>query len=142
MKTIDVWHDTTSDCDKPVWCVSLVENREELSCLRTFKSRDKAVKWGRLTARERGLALRECDAMGRTSEIATKTVYGQCDEHGRCYGFEADCDIGSFGDGLEGETVTLPDGSAGTVTKVYSYIQTGGSGVSNYVDVAIDVDAD
>lgn len=64
------------------------------------------------------------------------------DEHGRCYGFQpVDGEAGSFGESLEvGQEVETDDGDTGYVSKVYGYIQTGGSGTSNYVAVDIRVD--
>ena len=43
---------------------------------------------------------------------------------------------GSFGDGLSKyDDVVLADGSAWVVDQIYTHIQTGGSGASNYICV-------
>ena len=73
------------------------------------------------------------------------TIIRNVDEQGRMSGFtpaDDDLEVGQFGDGLDGEEVTLDDGRTGTVTKVYGHIQTGpqGSGTSNYVGVEIELD--
>jgi hypothetical protein len=67
------------------------------------------------------------------------------DEHGRMIGFtldDEDCpEIGPYGDGLSvGDSVICDDGEYGVIAKIYSYIQTGPPGVSNYVAVDIDID--
>jgi hypothetical protein len=69
----------------------------------------------------------------------------QVDEQGRCSGFwptDDELEIGPFGEGLQNEVVELDDGRIGTVAKVYSYIQTGQAGTSNYVAVDIEIDDD
>ena len=49
-----------------------------------------------------------------------------------------EAEVGRFGDGLVAEDkVTLIDGSDWTVDEVRSYIQTGGSGCSNYVSARL-----
>lgn len=71
------------------------------------------------------------------------TIMRGVDEQGRCSGFrptDDDLQVGPFGEGLENEVVELDDGRIGTVAKVYTHIQTGPSGTSNYVAVDIEID--
>ena len=72
-----------------------------------------------------------------------KIVTGTVDELGHCEGFEARW-AGSFGCNLDvGQEVYLHDyGCDGTIAKVYSRIQTGPSGTSNYVCIDLEIPAD
>lgn len=59
---IEVWYDETSDCDDPLYCVSLCEEGgKEVKCLSTHEDREEADDAGRVAARERNM-----DALYRT----------------------------------------------------------------------------
>ena len=69
-RRIDVWHDTHSDSDTPVWCVSLCEeDGEEIRCLSSFPARDEAIDAGRAEANRRSLLAFERSSCGESTEI-------------------------------------------------------------------------
>lgn len=72
--------------------------------------------------------------------MTTTYVICEVDEQGRTSGFEADGDVGRFGESLEnGQEVELSDGRTGTIDHVYSHIQTR-QWDSNFVAVRIAVE--
>lgn len=55
---IEVWRDSTSDPETPVWCVSLcADDGEEIRCLDTTDDHDAGIASGREEARQRDLPL-------------------------------------------------------------------------------------
>lgn len=70
-RRIDLWYDETSDCENPVWCVSLcTADGEEIKVLDTAASHADALPVAEKKAASHGLVLMDC--VDQTSRIARR----------------------------------------------------------------------
>ena len=67
---IEVWYDETSDCDNPLYCVSLCEeDGREIKCLSTHENREEADDAGRKAAAKRDVVALYRTRQGETYEL-------------------------------------------------------------------------